>query len=156
MNDVGNDGGYVEGTLEIASGLRPTGTKREVLDLINRRVAAAFGRAPKAVRVEFFTLPAVIERSMAQKGFLLGSCDSRGPEPIEVGIYLGRYRHPSVHPWQETFLHELTHIYNPEVSEQRVRKLVPVAAKYLRDTHRIRQQNAAQAQQAALWPDGGA
>lgn len=127
--------GFLEGTVTITAGLRPAGCNRDALDVVNRRVSAAFGKPPKALVVEFFHLPPMAEQYYRSKGAFLNGCTSptKG-EPVPVILYLRA-------GWQSTFIHELTHVYNPETTERQVRKLTRIASEYLRNSERVRQEN---------------
>lgn len=93
---------------------------REVLDLVNERVAGIFCQPMRKVRFVFVSYIATKIRGAE----VLGQC-VRLSDFDEVQIRVG-------HGWHNTAIHELVHVYNPGVTERRVKQITNDVIKYLK------------------------
>jgi len=94
---------------------------QQALQEVNRRVAKAFLQEPKTVRFVFLSY--IAHPGGRNKGTCLGMCVREANE-IQLCIRSG---------WQKTAIHELVHLYNPEMKERQVEKATDEVCKYLKN-----------------------
>lgn len=91
---------------------------QETLDLVNHKVAACFNQKPKEVRFVFLSYI-----HSKKSGYeTVGMCVTETNE-IQICLMLG---------WQNTVVHELVHLYNPDMTETKVRIITNDVIKYLK------------------------
>jgi len=92
----------------------------EALNTVNEKMAGIFCQPVRKVRFVFLSYIA----SNRKTAEVLGQC-VRVSDFDEVQIKVR-------HGWQNTAIHELAHVYNPDVEEKRIREITHDVIKYLK------------------------
>lgn len=90
---------------------------QRVLAIINEKIAGAFLTEPKLVRFVFLN-----HIDTSRRGVLLGTCNTENNE-IRILVRPG---------WQNTAIHELAHLYDPQCSERTIGKVANDIKRYLK------------------------
>ena len=94
----------------------------KALEEVNKKIAASFNQSPKAVH---FTFVDYIDRKAKKTNtYIYFTAGQTNLLDNEIKLVTRR-------GWQETAVHELIHIYNPEMSEKQVEKITEGVVKYL-------------------------
>jgi len=92
----------------------------EALHEVNQKIASVFLQEPKDVRFVFLSY--IANPQGRNKGTCLGMC-VRDADEIQLRVGVG---------WQNTAVHELVHLYNPDMEEPQVEKVTKDVCKYLK------------------------
>lgn len=93
---------------------------RGILDLVNEKIAGISCQSVRKVRFVFLSY-------IAAKGkgkVVLGQCVRQTDfDEVQICVRPG---------WQKTAVHELAHVYNPDVTEERIKVITADVIKYLK------------------------
>ena len=97
------------------------------LEMLNKRIAACFNQQPRDVT--FLFVPVIERHQVLHEGQLITTRETTGDCNRATGVI----RIVPIKGWQQTAVHELTHLYNPGRREATICKLTRDAIRYLKN-----------------------